>query len=618
MWPEPWEFVDGRDGGQKISLRTHTMTRPGGLYVYKSAPHGTPESTRECNTRTFACCLAWGTSKSTGNGSATRSALKQIGRVHDTIIKNFYYAGSIPPHLHLLTEDHHSVLVPMVYASICVRKFLHRATTIIDNLPSTPSGNPRPDLLPSCYRLYPYASPNFYKQCEKWASTQWWDFNNDPAKSSLVESLKTWLGRRGVHSLCRPTASPAPDTAVSGRNTTNPNRRSVRLSRKPKTSKTAGNAGMSTPTQQDPVRQALFLRNRDRFKRKRSPVRVIRRTITAQHPSPMSEEDATPGTGATAKRSHNSDEKPACEAQDTASGDDDIQSSPQSETLCEWPVMATNTKLRTPSPIPDQSIPQPSPRRDECTPDSVSTIRESDLTTPPDPDIMATSPAATTVLESLPSTPLPRTPLDDTLDALIQAVTTPTEVQPSPPTPLAATQPASQQLHTPQPQSDHTWTSLDEGPPLLPDPEEIIDELPSPLLQHPQSRSDDEAVAQVNDMSQQEIRDEAHSARSRRHPTIPSPPPTNAQTPAAIRNLDFLQALVYTDIPLVQTVPKRWAESWALANYEVGTWIQDADESSDDYHDSLKWDLLLHKFLLISNKRLRKGRLSGDSIGVRM
>ena len=69
----------------------------------------------------------------------------------------------------------------------------------------------------------------------------------------------------------------------------------------------------------------------------------------------------------------------------------------------------------------------------------------------------------------------------------------------------------------------------------------------------------------------------------------------------------------------MQTVPKRWAESWALANYEVvGTWIQDADESSNTYHDALQRDLLLHKFLLISNKRLRKGRLSGHSIGVRM
>ena len=134
-------------------------------------------------------------------------------------------------------------------------------------------------------------------------------------------------------------------------------------------------------------------------------------------------------------------------------------------------------------------------------------------------------------------------------------------------------------------------------------------------------REEDDSESDVNNISP--TQDELDRSRSKRYPVIPQPPVVNTQSPAAIRRVKFMEAYLAT-IPLLPTVPKQWKETWALANTRVYKWIQDVDKNSDEYSDALKWELLLHKILLPSNKRQRGRKKtgprspSGDSAAIRM
>ena len=70
--------------------RIYNLTKPGGIYPYKECSDiTTMESAKGCNTRGFACRLAWGSNKSFGDRAATASALRCITKMHNQIVNKY-------------------------------------------------------------------------------------------------------------------------------------------------------------------------------------------------------------------------------------------------------------------------------------------------------------------------------------------------------------------------------------------------------------------------------------------------------------------------------------------------------------------------------------------------
>ena len=394
----------------------------------------------------------------------------------------------------------------------------------------TPAGNPSPDPLPRCRRLFKYCSPAFEAECQEWAINHWRKYQDEDLRENVVTTLKAWLSRRGITTL--------PPLLNSATDNEDP----------------APGGNVAAPDSENTRRQKMqILRT---LKRRRFTAHRYRNPTTSKIQTMLRATPAAPTIQHDPPVAHTSNAQPREMQHGTHS------ETPPSPTIYDWDN-AIEPGIRAPS-----RPPQPAPASQttqhthqdtrSATVQSNETLVRTHPETPPSPTIYHWDnlPASGVLNEgeidpASASAQSQQVPNTQVIDELLRAA--------SSATPLAATEPRSVRVRIPQPDPIR-WTDEDRRPP---EPEQPDDGTSSESTVALLSQAEEEY--QQEEESPAPSDDELQQSRLRRHPVIPSPPPCTFQSPAAIRNVDFMRVLL-APIPLLPYVPKQWRETWARAN----------------------------------------------------
>ena len=69
---------------------------------------------------------------------------------------------------------------------------------------------------------------------------------------------------------------------------------------------------------------------------------------------------------------------------------------------------------------------------------------------------------------------------------------------------------------------------------------------------------------------------------------------------------------------MIERIPTAYWEQWARANAVVYEWVLSSESGTEQYDNTLFWELLLHKMLLRKSPKSRgRGRASKDTLDAR-
>ena len=111
--------------------------------------------------------------------------------------------------------------------------------------------------------------------------------------------------------------------------------------------------------------------------------------------------------------------------------------------------------------------------------------------------------------------------------------------------------------------------------------------------------------------------DDAARAREREAPRIPKHAPSAAQDRSAVAGVDLFHVF-FTELPMIERIPTAYWEQWARANAVVYEWVLSSEPGTEQYDNTLFWELFLHKMLLRKSPKSRgRGRATKDIMDAR-